>query len=90
MTRVREESIKHGAKKGITIGLIATGGVITSGRYRACRNLCSPCGYSNPIPCTVGIYRCLYVLDTIIVRSLLVPALGHDIGAKIWWFSKED
>jgi RND superfamily putative drug exporter len=28
------------------------------------------------------------LLDTIIVRSLLVPALSYDIGAKIWWPSK--
>lgn len=25
------------------------------------------------------------LLDTIIVRSILVPALSHDIGKKIWW-----
>jgi RND superfamily putative drug exporter len=28
------------------------------------------------------------LLDTIVVRSLFVPALSHDLGAKIWWPSK--
>jgi RND superfamily putative drug exporter len=28
------------------------------------------------------------LLDTIVVRSELVPALSHDIGKKIWWPSK--
>jgi RND superfamily putative drug exporter len=28
------------------------------------------------------------LLDTIVVRSILVPALGHEIGKKIWWPSK--
>jgi RND superfamily putative drug exporter len=28
------------------------------------------------------------LLDTIVVRSILVPALAHDIGKKIWWPSK--
>ena len=28
------------------------------------------------------------LLDTFLVRSLLVPALAHDIGPKIWWPSK--
>ena len=28
------------------------------------------------------------LLDTFVVRSLLVPALAHDIGPKIWWPSK--
>jgi RND superfamily putative drug exporter len=28
------------------------------------------------------------LLDTIVVRSVLVPALSHDIGKKIWWPSK--
>mgnify|MGYP003703665939 FL=1 len=28
------------------------------------------------------------LLDTLIVRSLVVPALAYDIGPKIWWPSK--
>ena len=28
------------------------------------------------------------LLDTMIVRSILVPALVHEIGPKVWWPSK--
>ncbi len=90
MTRVREESIKHGAKRGITIGLIATGGVITSAGIVLAATFAAlaviPILFLAQLAFIVAFG---VLLDTIIVRSLLVPALGHDIGAKIWWPSKK-
>lgn len=89
MTRVREESIKHGARKGITIGLIATGGVITSAGIVLAATFAAlaviPILFLAQLAFIVAFG---VLLDTIVVRSLLVPALGHDLGAKIWWPSK--
>jgi len=90
MTRVREESLKHGTRKGTMIGLIATGGVITSAGIV----LASTFAALAVIPILFLAQLAFIVafgvlLDTIIVRSLLVPALAHDIGNKIWWPSKK-
>ena len=89
MTRVREESLKRGTRKGTLVGLIATGGVITSAGIV----LASTFAALAVIPILFLAQLAFIVafgvlLDTIIVRSLLVPALAHDIGKKIWWPSK--
>ena len=90
MTRVREESLKKGTRKGVLIGLVATGGVITSAGIV----LASTFAALAVIPILFLAQLAFIVafgvlLDTIIVRSLLVPALTHDIGNKIWWPSKK-
>jgi RND superfamily putative drug exporter len=89
MTRVREESIRFGTRTGILRGLVATGGVITSAGLVLAATFAA-----------LGVLPILFLaqlafivafgvlLDTFIVRSLLVPALAHDIGPKIWWPSK--
>ena len=89
MTRVREESLKRGTRKGTLVGLIATGGVITSAGIV----LASTFAALAVIPILFLAQLAFIVafgvlLDTIVVRSLLVPALAHDIGKKIWWPSK--
>ncbi|WP_436786999.1 MMPL family transporter [Yinghuangia sp. YIM S10712] len=89
MHRVHEESIKHGTRKGALIGLSATGGVITS----AGLVLAATFAVFTAMPLvgfvTMGFAVSLGVLlDTFIVRSVLVTALTHDIGQKIWWPSK--
>ena len=90
MTRVREESLKHGTKKGITIGLIATGGVITSAGIVLAATFAAlaviPILFLAQLAFIVAFG---VLLDTIIVRSLLVPALAHDIGDRVWWPSKK-
>lgn len=90
MTRVREESLKHGTRKGTLRGLIATGGVITSAGIV----LAATFAALGVIPILFLVQLAFIVafgvlIDTIIVRSLLVPALAYDIGAKIWWPSKK-
>ena len=91
MTRVREETINHGTRKGSLIALSSTGGVITSaGLVLAATFL-----VLGTIPLVflaeLGVAVALGVLlDTMIVRSVLVTALNLDLGAKIWWPSKID
>jgi putative drug exporter of the RND superfamily len=89
MTRVREEAIKLGTRPGILKGLTVTGGVITSAGVV----LAATFAVLGTLPLVflaqLGFAVAFGVLlDTIIVRSLLVPALAYDIGAKIWWPSK--
>ncbi|SEB79361.1 putative drug exporter of the RND superfamily [Paramicrobacterium humi] len=89
MTRVREESVKHGTREGITRGLVATGGVITSAGIVLAATFAAlgvlPILFLAQISFIVAFG---VLLDTIIVRSLLVPALSYDIGRAIWWPSR--
>ena len=89
MTRVREESLKIGTRAGIIKGLTVTGGVITSAGIV----LAATFGVLGILPLVflaeLGFAVAFGVLlDTITVRSLLVPALVRVIGPKIWWPSK--
>ncbi|HLK72283.1 MAG TPA: MMPL family transporter [Streptosporangiaceae bacterium] len=86
MTRVREESIRHGTRRGALNGLAATGGVITS----AGLVLAGTFAVLGTLPLVefteIGFAVALGVLlDTIIVRSVLVTALTLDIGRHMWW-----
>lgn len=89
MTRVREESKALGTRPGILKGLTVTGGVITSaGIVLAATFLVLgvlPLVFLQQIGFAVAIG---VLLDTFLVRSLLVPALGYAIGPPIWWPSK--
>jgi RND superfamily putative drug exporter len=89
MTRVREETLEYGTRQGIVRGLAVTGGVITS----AGLVLASTFVVLGVLPIVflaeIGFTVALGVLiDTILVRSVLVPALSYDIGKKIWWPSR--
>ncbi|HWV49703.1 MAG TPA: efflux RND transporter permease subunit [Microbacterium sp.] len=89
MTRVREESLKHGTRDGILRGLAITGGVITS----AGLVLAATFAALSVIPILFLVQLAFIVafgvlLDTFVVRTLLVPALTYDIGRAIWWPSK--
>jgi len=89
MTRVREETLEFGTRPGIVRGLAVTGGVITSaGAVLAATFVVLgvlPIVFLAEIGFTVAFG---VLLDTIVVRSILVPALSYDIGKKIWWPSK--
>jgi RND superfamily putative drug exporter len=89
MTRVREESLRIGTRAGVIKGLTVTGGVITSAGIV----LAATFGVLGVLPLVflaqLGFAVAFGVLlDTIVVRSLLVPALVRVIGPKIWWPSK--
>ncbi|RNL56379.1 efflux RND transporter permease subunit [Arthrobacter oryzae] len=89
MSRVREESLKHGTRPGILRGLGVTGGVITSAGVV----LAATFAALGIIPIMFLVQLAFIVafgvlLDTVLVRSLLVPALSYDIGERIWWPSQ--
>ncbi|GCD92161.1 MMPL family transporter [Nocardioides sp. LS1] len=91
MTRVREETMTKGTRQGSLIALSATGGVITS----AGLVLAATFAVLGSIPLVflaeMGTAVALgVILDTMIVRSVLVTALNLDLGSKIWWPSKLD
>src|SRR5215472_11031098 len=89
MTRVREEAKRHGSRRGALIGLAATGGVITSAGVV----LAGTFAVLGTLPITflaeLGFAVAFGVLlDSIIVRSVLVTALNLDMGSKVWWPSR--
>ena len=89
MTRVREETLQFGTREGILRGLSVTGGVITSAGVV----LAATFVVLGILP-LVGLAEIGFavafgvLLDTIVVRSILVPALSHELGKVIWWPSK--
>ncbi|MFH8249360.1 MMPL family transporter [Microbacterium sp. B2969] len=89
MSRVREESLLHGTRPGILRGLVATGGVITSAGLVLAATFAAlgviPILFLAQIAFIVAFG---VLLDTFVVRSLLVPAATYDIGRAIWWPSR--
>jgi RND superfamily putative drug exporter len=89
MTRVREEAQKLGTRAGMTKAVTVTGGVITSAGIVLAATFTVlgvlPLVFLAEIGFSVAFG---VLLDTLIVRSILVPALVHEIGPKIWWPSK--
>ncbi|WP_328523765.1 MMPL family transporter [Kribbella sp. NBC_00359] len=89
MTRVREESKEQGTRPGILVGLAVTGGVITSAGVVLAATFSAlavlPILFLVQIAFMVAFG---VLLDTTVVRSLLVPSLAYDIGKKVWWPSK--
>jgi putative drug exporter of the RND superfamily len=89
MTRVREESAKIGTRAGVIKGVTVTGAVITSAGIVLAATF-AVLGLLPLVPLAQLGFAVAFgvLLDTIIVRSILVPALVHDIGPKVWWPSK--
>ncbi len=91
MTRVREETANHGTRKGSLIALSSTGGVITSAGVVLAATFLVLGSLPLVFLFELGVAVALGVLlDTMIVRSVLVTALNLDLGGKIWWPSKLD
>jgi RND superfamily putative drug exporter len=89
MTRVREETFGIGTRPGILKGLTVTGGVITSAGIVLAATFSVLGVLPLVVLAEVGFAVAFGVLlDTFIVRSLLVPAFTYDIGHPIWWPSK--
>ncbi len=86
MARVREESTRHGARDGMLRGLAVTGGVITSagvvlaGTFLVLAVL--PLVFLTEIGFVVAFG---VLLDTLVVRTVLVPALALRLGDRFWW-----
>ena len=89
MSRVHEESKQHGTRRGALTGLAATGGVITSaglvlaGTFAVFATLPIVSFAEMGFVVSVGV-----LLDTLVVRSVLVTALNLDIGRWMWWPSR--
>ncbi len=86
VSRVREESARWGTRRGTSLGLAVTGGVITSAGVV----LAATFAALAVIPLVLMVELAFTVafgvlLDTLVVRTLLVPALFTDIGRFMWW-----
>jgi RND superfamily putative drug exporter len=91
MTRVREETPQHGTRRASLIALGATGGVITSAGLVLAATFSVLATLPLVAFAEIGFAVALGVLlDTMIVRSVLVTAINLDAGGKIWWPSKLD
>lgn len=86
MSRVREESASIGTRPGVLRGLAVTGGVITSAGLVLAATFSAlaviPILFLAQIAFLVAFG---VLLDTFVVRSLLVPALAYDLGPRVWW-----
>jgi putative drug exporter of the RND superfamily len=86
MARTREEALQYGTRGGMLRGLAVTGGVITSagivlaGTFTMLATL--PLKTLTELGFTIAFG---VLLDTFVVRSLLVPALVFDAGPRVWW-----
>ncbi|MET7292568.1 MMPL family transporter [Streptomyces griseoloalbus] len=85
-TRIREEAARQGTRPGVITGLAATGAVITSaglvlaGTFAALGTLPMVAFAEIGFAVALGV-----LLDTFIVRSVLVTSLFLDVGPKVWW-----
>ncbi len=86
MTRVREEAARHGTREGTLRALVATGGVVTgaglilAGTFATLTLL--PLEELIQIGATVAVG---VLLDTFVVRALLIPAITYRLGERAWW-----
>jgi RND superfamily putative drug exporter len=86
MSRVREEARVHGTREGTLRALAATGPVITSagiilaGTFSVLMTLPVTFAFNIGFMVAVGI-----LLDTFIVRTVMVPAAVELLGDKVWW-----
>ncbi|QGG41041.1 MMPL family transporter [Aeromicrobium yanjiei] len=89
MTRVREEAVLHGTVEGTKRGLATTGGVITSAGIVLAATFAVLASLPLVMLVEIGILVAVGVLiDTLLVRSIVVPALTMSLGSRIWWPSK--
>jgi len=91
MTRVREETQHRGTRDGAQVALAATGGVITSAGVVLAATFLVLATMPLVAFAEIGVAVALGVmLDTLVVRSVLVTALNFDLGPTIWWPSRLD
>jgi RND superfamily putative drug exporter len=89
MARAREESVARGTREGILAALVNTGGVVTgaglilAGTFATLTLL--PLEELVQIGATVAIG---VLLDTFVVRALLIPAIAYRLGERTWWPSR--
>lgn len=89
VTRAKEESVEHGTRVGMIRALSTTGGVITSAGILLAA-VFAVLGVLPLITLTqIGIIVCIGVLlDTLLVRTVIVPSLAFIAGERFWWPSR--
>ena len=86
MSRVREEALTHGTREGVLRALAATGPVITSagvilaGTFAVLMSLPVTFAFNIGFMVAAGI-----LLDTFVVRTIMVPAAVELLGDRVWW-----
>jgi putative drug exporter of the RND superfamily len=86
MTRVREEAAVLGTREGVPRALAVTGGVITSAGVVLAATFAVLTSFPLVITLHLGLVVPIGILiDALVVRTLLVPALAVDIGDRVWW-----
>ena len=86
MARVREETLEHGTREGMLRGLAVTGGVITSAGIVLAGTFAVLAVLPLVSITQIGFLVAFGVLlDTLVVRTLLVPAMVLDLGDRTWW-----
>ncbi|HEX8929289.1 MAG TPA: MMPL family transporter, partial [Actinomycetota bacterium] len=89
MARVREETQRHGTREGMLRGLAVTGGVITSAGIVLAATFSVLAVLPLVFLTEIGFLVAFGVLlDTLVVRSVLVPALSFDLDRHMWWPSR--
>ncbi|WP_367047034.1 MMPL family transporter [Streptomyces sp. Je 1-332] len=86
MHRVKEEAARLGHTRGILEGLTSTGGVITSAGVVLAATFAVFAGLPLVTMAQMGVLVGIGVLlDTFLVRTVLVPAIALDLGHRFWW-----
>jgi RND superfamily putative drug exporter len=86
MTRAREEAAARGTREGVLAALVSTGGVVTgaglilAGTFATLTLL--PLEELVQVGATVAVG---VLLDTFVVRALLIPAITYRLGDRAWW-----
>ena len=86
VSRARQEAREHGVRQGMLRALAATGGVITSAGILLAAVFAVLGVLPLVVLAQVGVIICVGVLlDTLVVRTLLVPAIALVLGDRFWW-----
>jgi RND superfamily putative drug exporter len=89
MARVREEAVTRGTREGTLRGLAVTGAVITGAGIVLAGTFGALAVLPLVVLTEIGFIVAFGVLlDTFIVRSVIVPALVMDLGRRVWWPSR--
>ena len=87
--RAREETARHGARRGMLRALAVTGSVITAAGVVLAATFATLALLPLVVLAQLGTVVALGILiDTLLVRSILVPALAYDLGDRFWWPSR--
>jgi RND superfamily putative drug exporter len=89
MARVREETVTHGTREGTLRGLAVTGAVITGAGIVLAGTFGALAVLPLVVLTQIGFIVAFGVLlDTFIVRSVIIPALVIDVDRRVWWPSR--